>query len=438
MSEANYTAHANAKANILTLAANITIQRDANGRYAHDAATRFKNLFILQLGACYNDTQPGEGMRKLADDGDNSLTVIKSTDRVTAESVLLEAKKAAATLKRQTNVDEKPRFETRAEAKVEADDRNYAIQATIGTKEGAAEAITTIVGSDITDNVLRHTDGSPKGVDEYRLAALFHAVAIAAKRPTEKEMVALKVGTLQFQFDWRKSFQINMEQLRATVNKITSYRLSFDNNDTALVVLSNIHEATQHHYGRDFRETLRSLRQTYRYDFQHNNTSIADIMAQLTAADSLRDPADAPAPESARAVTDSMALLSEFVHDMNLPTNFDEQALGVNGSDSDSSHDTKRSPRTSRRGEQRNNSRDSRRRARHHSQSRDRKPPTRWQDNPCKHCQKFKRRTPHPNTPSKDCFWNPKLKVFRPRAVCDEMELPYVPRYKFDSDSEDE
>ena len=126
MSEANYTARANAKANILTLAANITIQCDANGLYAHDAATRFKNLFILQLGACYNDTQPGEGLRKLSDNGDNLLTVIKSTDRVTAESVLLEAKKAEATLKRQTNVDEKPHFETRAEAKVEADDRNYA------------------------------------------------------------------------------------------------------------------------------------------------------------------------------------------------------------------------------------------------------------------------------------------------------------------------
>jgi len=266
MSEANYTARANAKANILTLAAHITIQRDANGRFAHNAATRFKNLFILQLGACYNDTQPGEGMRKLADDGNNSLTVIKSTDHVTAESVLLELKKAAAALNHQTNVDKKPRFETRAEAKVEADDRNYAIQATIGTKEGAAKAITTIVGSDITDNVLHHTDGSPKDVDKYRLAALFQAVADATKRPTKKEMVVLKVGALQFKLDWRKSFQINMEQLRATVNKITSYRLSFINNDTALVVLSNIHKATQHHFGHDFRETLRSLQQTYRYD----------------------------------------------------------------------------------------------------------------------------------------------------------------------------
>jgi hypothetical protein len=138
MSKANYMARAKAKANILSLAANIFIQRDTNDRYTHDAADLFKNLFILQLGACYNDTQPGKGMCKLADNGNNTLTIIKSTDCITANSILIEAKKEAALLKWQTNLDKKPRFETCAEAKVEADDCNYAIQATIGTKEGAA------------------------------------------------------------------------------------------------------------------------------------------------------------------------------------------------------------------------------------------------------------------------------------------------------------
>ncbi len=174
-------------------------------------------------------------------------------------------------------------------------------------------------------------------------------------------MVALKVGALQFKFDWRKSFQINMEQLRVTVNKITSYRLSFDNNNTVLVVLSNIRKATQHHYGRDFRKTLQSLRQTYRYNFQHDNASMADI-TECTAADSLRYPSDAPAHESAQAVADSMALLSKFVHGIDLPGDYDEQALGVSGSDSNTSHNTKQSSHTNKRGKQCNNSHDSRRR----------------------------------------------------------------------------
>jgi hypothetical protein len=99
----------------------------------------------------------------------NALTVIKSTDRVTAESILAEAKKAVVKPKKETGIDEKHQFKTRAEAKVEVDDPNYAIQATIGTKEGAAEAISSIVGSAITDNVLKHADSTPKGVDKYHL-----------------------------------------------------------------------------------------------------------------------------------------------------------------------------------------------------------------------------------------------------------------------------
>ena len=82
MSEANYMARTNAKAAIIALATNITIQQDTNGRYTHDAAERFKNLFTLQLGACYNNTQPGEGMQKLAESRDNVLITIKPTDHI--------------------------------------------------------------------------------------------------------------------------------------------------------------------------------------------------------------------------------------------------------------------------------------------------------------------------------------------------------------------
>lgn len=430
MSEANYTARANAKANIIALANNITLQRDENGRFTHDAAERFKTLFQLQLGACYNDQQPGEGMRKLIEPGDNVLTTIKSTDRITPDTVLRASKNEADALARATNIAEKPKIETRADAKVEADDQNYAIQATIGTKEGAAEVISNIVGSDVTDHVLKHADGSPKGVDEYRLSDIFAAVAAAAKRPTEKEMLSLKISALQYRFDWRKSFQINMEQLRLLVQRITSYKLSFDSNDYALVILGNVYAATQHDFGRDFREPLRSLRQLYRYDHKHDNVSLAAIIKQLTAADSLRDPADAPAPESANAVTDSKSLLSDFVSGLDFDE-YAEEAMGVSEDDSDSGQ-----PRP-RRGKSNNSRGDRNRGGRGRSKSRDRTP-TRWQDNPCKYCKLFKRRMQHPHTPTKDCYWNARLKVWRPRRVCDEMEIAYVPQHKFAANSDED
>ena len=431
MSEANYTARANAKAAIIALAANITIQRDANGRYTHDAAERFRHLFVLQLGACYNDTQPGEGMRKLADAGNNALTIIRSTDRVTAESILSDAKKNAAKLKRETGIDEKPQFETRAEAKVEADDRNYAIQATIGTKEGAAEAIASIVGSAITDNVLKHADGTPKGVDEYRLAELFEAVSAAAKRPTEREMLKIKQSILQYSFDWRKSFQQNMEQFRLQITKLTSYSLTCDTNEQVLVILSNVHEASQHDYGRDLRETLRTIRQAYKHDHVHDDASLANILRLLTSADSLRDPAEAPAPESAHAVSDSMALLSDFCQE--IADEYDEEALAVSGSDSDSSRDKKKS-----RNKEKRRSRDQRKGGRARSKSSDkRQVVSNYRDNPCKYCRKYHRLAVH-QAKEEECYWNKKLTVFRPKRVCEEMGIKWKPAYRFDSDSEGE
>jgi len=87
MSKANSMARANAKANILALAGTLSLQQSDHGRDTHNAADCFQNLFLLQLGACYNDTQPGECMLKLINAGNNLLTVIKSTNLVTADSV---------------------------------------------------------------------------------------------------------------------------------------------------------------------------------------------------------------------------------------------------------------------------------------------------------------------------------------------------------------
>ena len=75
------------------------------------------------------------------------------------------------------------------------------------------------------DNVLK-TDGTPKGVDEYCLVELFDAVLAATKRSTEREMLKIKQAVLQYSFDWRKSFQQNMEQFCLQITKLTSWFIS--------------------------------------------------------------------------------------------------------------------------------------------------------------------------------------------------------------------
>ena len=45
----------------------------------------------------------------------------------------------------------------------------------IGAKEGVLEALTTFVGTDITDEVLRRANSNYKGIDEYTLQELIQA-----------------------------------------------------------------------------------------------------------------------------------------------------------------------------------------------------------------------------------------------------------------------
>ena len=50
---------------------------------------------------------------------------------------------------------------------------------------------------------------------------------------------------------------------------------------------------------------------------------------------------------------------------------------------------------------------------------------SRWQDNPCPHCRKFRRTSLHPNVPQEKCMWNEDYKGFRFFSVCERMGLPF-------------
>lgn len=199
------------------------------------------------------------------------------------------------------------------------------------------------------------------------------------------------------------------------------------------MVLSNVHEVSQHDYGRDFRETLCTIRQTYKHDHTHDDASLTNLLQLLTSADSLRDPAEAPAHEAAHAVFDSMAMLSDFCQEV--AEEYNEEALAVSGSDSDPSCDKQSKARN----KDRRNGRDNCRRSggRSRSKSRDKSQSvTNHRDNPCKYCRKYRRLAVH-QAKEEHCYWNKKLSVFRPKCVCEEMGIQWKPAYRFSSDSED-
>ncbi len=93
-------------------------------------------------------------MVKLLDNGANILTQVKLTNAITAGSVLKTAKKQANELKTTTSKTILPTFTTQTEAQEEANCLNIINQSVIGAKEGIVEALTKLVGSDITDAIL--------------------------------------------------------------------------------------------------------------------------------------------------------------------------------------------------------------------------------------------------------------------------------------------
>jgi hypothetical protein len=190
MVEACYTARATTKQQVLDGINKLTLQTNEHGQYTHDAILLLQKGIQRVLVSQFNPSDPGKGMVKLLGDGDNILTRIQSTDAITAGSVLKSAKKRADDLSTMTGKTILPTFTTRTEAQEEADRLNVINQSVIGAKEGVVEAVSKLVGSAITDAILRTADGSDfKSIDDYTLYEVMKVAIDGANQPTTNDVL---------------------------------------------------------------------------------------------------------------------------------------------------------------------------------------------------------------------------------------------------------
>jgi hypothetical protein len=84
MAEACYMARATTKQQVLDGIGKLTLQTNEHGQYTHDAILLLQKGIQRVLVSQFNPSDPGKGMVKLLDDGDNILTRIQSTDAITA------------------------------------------------------------------------------------------------------------------------------------------------------------------------------------------------------------------------------------------------------------------------------------------------------------------------------------------------------------------
>ena len=426
MADACYTARATTKQQVLDGIEKLTLHKNENGQYTHDAILLLQKGITRVLISQFNPSDPGNGMKKLLDDGDNLLTTVKATDAVTAGAVLQASKAKAAQKSTTTGVTVAPAIVKRIEAQEEADRLNVINQSVIGAKEGVTEGVTLKVGSDITDSILRTPDGSDlKSVDDYRLFEVMKAAIEGADRPSATDVLEQVMEIIHQPFDFRKKISVNMELMQSNAARMSTYGISIGIPQLTLTLLANIETACKAEYGREFRSAMQTIRKAYAYNHVHDAISLAFIMKELTGADGVRDYKEAPAPGgSAHSVTEAVTFLQQMIGGDN-ESDYSESAFGVS-TDSDSSKETRRAKAKSERDKKKKKDKKK-------DKKKSKKKDEEWKKNDCPHCKKFHRKKPHKVEPEK-CMWNKKYKGYRYKSICDELEVEFKPRHTFSAE----
>jgi hypothetical protein len=112
MAEACYTARATTKQQVIDGINKLTLQTNEHGQYTHNAILLIQKGIQRVLVSQFNPSDPGKGMVKLPDNGNNILTRVQSTNAITAGFVLKSAKKRADKLSTTTGKIVLPTFTT--------------------------------------------------------------------------------------------------------------------------------------------------------------------------------------------------------------------------------------------------------------------------------------------------------------------------------------
>jgi hypothetical protein len=340
MAEACYTSRATTKHQVLDGINKLTLQTNELGQYTHDAILLLQKGIQRVLVSQFNLSNPGKGMVKLLDNSNNILMQVKSTNAITAGSVIKAAKKTADKLLTMTSKTVLPTFTARMEAQEEADQLNVINQSVIGAKEGVVEAVSKLVGSAITDAILQMADGSNhKKIDDFTLYDVMKVAINGADRPSTNDVLEQLLEVINHTFDFCKKVSINMELVQLNAACMATYGIVIGIPQLMLTLLVNIETATKSDCGRKFHSAMHAIRKKYTYNHMHDVTLLQTILTELAGADGVRALKDAPAPNAgtAHSVADSVSFLNTMMNG-NTDSEYTESAYNAS-SDSSSSEE---------------------------------------------------------------------------------------------------
>ena len=142
--------------------------------------------------------------------------------------------------------------------------------AAIGAKEGAAAGVSKVIGTGITDAILRTTDRQDiKTVDEYTLFDLMQAVIEGAERPATTDVHKLYVSFCSTKLDFCIKMIVNVERLRSQAAKSNSYGVKVGEDVIVLIIIANIEWAASQEWGGKFHNAMQNIHKKYTYNKVH-------------------------------------------------------------------------------------------------------------------------------------------------------------------------
>jgi hypothetical protein len=239
----------------------------------------YNAILLMQKGiwhvliSQFNPSNPRKGMEKLLDDGNNLLTLVRSTDTISAISIIKAAKKRADKLTAMASTTVFLSITGQAEAQEEADRLNVINQLVIGTKEGVVKAITKLVGSNVINAILRMANGSNhKSIDKFTLHEVMKLAIDGTNQPSTNNVLEQLLEVVNHNFNFCQMVSINMELMQLNAAQMATYGVIIGIPQLTLMLLVNIKTATKSNYGCKFCLAMHAIPKKYTYNQVHDAT----------------------------------------------------------------------------------------------------------------------------------------------------------------------
>ncbi len=210
----------------------------------------------------------------------------------------------------------------------------------IDTKEGVVEAITKLVGSNVTNAILQMANSSNhKSIDDFTLFEVMNLAIDGTNQPSTNDMLEQLLEVINHSFDFCKKISVNMKLMQSNAAQMVMYGIVIGIPQLTLTLLANIKTATKLDYGCEFCLAIHAIRKKYMYNHVHDATLLQFILKELAGADGVRVLKDAPAPGTGTAhlVAKSVSYLQAMMGE-DTDSAYTKSAYGVS-SNSNSSED---------------------------------------------------------------------------------------------------